>query len=358
VTLYWALTAMGELSNQIQVSGPPVPGIGSPSVGARPSKFAVAVLALAAMLLTAAPLAGAEDEDGVDPFHAFALQGSNGYRIDVWAVEFEPADDGEVVILVTRKGRSAGYVVPATVTETRIDADLGEVGRIALELVPTGGKASTPICEPDDRFIYDKGHYVGEFEFRGEEGFTRVQETRIAYLPGRIIDFLCGADASEEVFGHGLPGARLTAHARLGKERVSLQINQNWPGGSVRVRASVLERRDGILIEREVGGTDPGRAFEFGGHGLSFAAARPDAPFSGTGTFGRGAKPSNRWTGNLEVDFPGRRNVPLTGDRFRAKLIHARLTQVKIRDRPNLRPWLSTKPSPNAFGTFSPLALK
>lgn len=298
-------------------------------VGASWSKFAAAMLAVAAMLLAIAPMAGAEDEDAADPFHAFALQGSNGYRIDVWAVEFEPADNGEVIILVTRKGRSAGYVVPATVTETRIEADLGELGRIALDLVPTGAKGTVPICEPGERYAYDKGHYVGEFEFRGEEGFTHVRETRIAYWPGRILDLLCGTYSSGEVFGHGVPGARLTARARAGKDRVSLQINQNRPDASVRVRASVLERRDGILIEREVGGTDPGRAFEFGGRGLTFAAARPDAPFSGTGTFRRGAKPSNRWTGNLEVDFPGRRNVPLTGERFRAKLVHARLTEEK-----------------------------
>jgi hypothetical protein len=331
-------------------------------VGTRQRKFAIAVVAVAAMLLGAAPVASGEHLDTGRPLDAFVLQGSNGYRIDVWAFGRE-SGEGSVVILATRRGRSAGYVAEATITETRIDADLGELGHIALEFVPTGGETVTrPVCDRDEGIVYDKGRYAGEFEFRGEEGFTTARATRIAYSPDRIVDLLCGTYSSGELFGPGNPGARLTAHARLGKGRVSLQVNQNRPDGPVRVRAAIIERRDGILIEREVGGTDPGRAFEFGGRGLSFAAARPDAPFSGTGTFRRGANPSNRWTGNLEVDFPGRRNVPLTGERFRAKLIHARLTEEKVRegglDRPNLGAWLSTKVSPSASATPSLFAPK
>ena len=93
---------------------------------------------------------------------------------------------------------------------------------------------------------------------------------------------------------------------------------------------------------------------------LRSAVLSPPAPFSGSALFRRGAEPANRWTGSLAVDFPGNSDVSLVGARFDVHLRHARLRETRSRpgsaERPNLRPWLSTKLSPTAFATSSPLA--
>jgi len=66
----------------------------------------------------------------------------------------------------------------------------------------------------------------------------------------------------------------------------------------------------------------PSRAFEYDPK-VKAATVSPPAPFSGTAHFVRGAKPTNRWTGDLTVDLPGRSGAKLTESQTRAKLVHA-----------------------------------
>lgn len=317
------------------------------------SRLAVsAALALTVFLLPAAP-AHAEGELDTGGFGTFRLDGTNGYSGWVLAGSGPGFEHGEVLVWLFRRNASVSYLAPARVTDTAIEAELGQVGRIDVEFEPAGeeGRAA-PVCEPQQRVSYEKGSYVGEIELHGEEGYTDVSATRASFTLHPFIDLICGGLSIGEAFGHGIPGARLTAHARLGGRRVSLQVNQNRPDAPVKVQASIVERRQDVIVTREVRGTDPGRAFEFASD-LRFAAARPDAPFSGTGTFRRGARRANRWTGSLAVDFPGNSNVSLTGARFRTKLLHAHLTEERSRARPRLSPWHSTRPLPIASAKSS-----
>ena len=325
-------------------------------MGTRWTKFTVATLALAAMLLLAAPVASAEHEEtkanGID---SFFLKGSNGYRIFVYAV-FNPGygESSEVFIIATRKERGAFYAAPAVVTHTKVEADLGQLGEIDVTFRPSGKRGVVrPSCDPEERFSYDKGTYVGTIEFRGEEGYTRVSADRARFSYGPFRNIGCSYSTTGELFGPNLPGARLRAWTEIGTTNLELQVNQNRPGKRVRVQAEVEEKQGRISINRVVAFTYSATSFHFAPD-LGTAVLDPPAPFSGTGFFRREAKPAARWTGNLSVDFPGRPNVSLTGDRFRTSLRHARhFKETRSPSRPNLSAWPSTKPSQTASATSS-----
>lgn len=307
-----------------------------------------------------APMASAEGEPDTGAFNAFTLKASNGYKMFVLAFSKKGYRNGEVLIRVGRKGQGVSYLVPATVTDTKIDADLGALGRIALEFVPTGVKGvASPVCDRSQRVPYAKGSYAGVFEFRGEEGYAEVTANSIPFSPHPWIDVICGSVTTGEVWGSNLPGARLTVWSRPQGERIFLKAIQNRPGARVHLEAAIEEERGGIQIEREVRQTSPARVFEFAPD-LRFAALQPGGPFSGTGTFRRAAARVNRWTGDLEVDFPGRSNVSLAGARLHANLVPARLMGSKNKPETasgsSLLQWPSTNPSPTASATSSPLA--
>lgn len=297
-------------------------------VGSRWSRFAVLTLLLSGLLL--APAAFAAEEPETNGFETFTLKASNGYTMFVLA-RWEPGygdETGEVIVVLGRGSAGVAYIAPAKVTYSEIRADLGGLGRIDLEVNRAKAKVkTTPSCQPKAKIPYFKDTYVGEIEFHGEEGYTDVSAKRARSSFDLFIDsFYCGLHVEEEV-GGGLPGAQLRAFRRLGKgARVALQANQNRPEARVKLQADLVERRGRIQIIRAVEQTLPGSVFTFDPK-LRSASLRPPPPFSGAATFRRYAKPRNRWTGNLAVDFPGRSNVALAGARFRAALAPARWTE-------------------------------
>jgi len=287
-------------------------------------KCAVVAAIAIAICCGAAATANAAGEPDTGAFNAFTLKASNGYKMLVLAFSNRGYRHGEVVLLVSRKGRNVSYLAPATVTDSKVEADLGRLGRIALEFAPSSIEGiDHPACDRSQQVPYEKGLYVGTFEFHGEEGYTDASLTEVPFSLHPWIDFVCGGAGTGELSGHGLPGARLTARSKQGQESLAFKAIQNRPGARVYLEASVKEERGPIRIDREVQATSPASALEFTSD-VRFAALRPDTPFAGAGIFHRNAEEANRWTGNLTVDFPGRSNVRLTGDRFQAGLAHAR----------------------------------
>lgn len=322
-------------------------------------RLGVALVTLSLALGVQAAPAAAEGEPDTGAFNAFNLEGSNGYRITVLAISSKGYRKGRVLILVGRKRRSVVYYAPAKVTNTDVEADLGALGEIDVTFQPSGEKGvAHPICDRSQRATYEEGSYVGRIDLHGEEGYTQVHAESVAYSLHPYIDFLCGSSYIGEVWGSGIPGARLRARRKDGREGIELQVNQNHPGARVQVSASTDERRGRIFILREASFVYPASSFDFAPD-LRAASFTPPAPFSGSALYLRDAAPANRWTGNLALDFPGRSNVSLTGARFRTNLVHARLTRETIQpDRPNLLVWPSTKRSPIASAMSSPLVLR
>lgn len=250
----------------------------------------------------------------------FKLEASNGYSMVVWAIPSHRGRPAGVLILVSGQSGGAVYSTRAALTNTSIQANLGELGEIDVSFQPSGqAKAQSPVCERKG-IEFDAGLYVGKIEFNGEEGYTQVNATS---APGDLqfaLNVLCpGAFGGRSP---GLPGAELRLRQVGAGPAGSFKANKNRPGASASFEASISERNGGVSIKRYAGARAPSDAFSYDPL-LSIATVSPPAPFSGHATYRRDAARANRWTGTLAVDFPGRSHVSLTGASFRPNLVHA-----------------------------------
>jgi protein-S-isoprenylcysteine O-methyltransferase Ste14 len=256
-------------------------------------------------------------------FAVFRLEASHGYSILGLASSERIDGRGSIGLIVYRPGASVSYEAPATVTPTKLEADLGALGRISADIVPSGKKETLRShCGGSDVPRFEPHAYRGTFEFHGEQGYADAVATEAPEDAHFLLDVLCPGRGYGEVSGAGLPGARLRARSRHGDRRLSLQLNKNRPGKATVFSASLAERRGEIRIERSVSGRQPTRAFECDPL-LGTATIAPTVPFSGAARFDRRAG-ADRWTGNLSLDFPGERDVPLAGAGFSVPLVHAR----------------------------------
>jgi hypothetical protein len=278
-------------------------------------------MAVLVSALLAPVYAGATDSD-LKHSAVLRVKASNGYSILAIVSSERPDGRGQAGLIVYGKRGSATYSAPATITATRVEADLGALGRIALDVIPSGRKKTLRSrCggEPES-FSFEPQLYRGTFEFHGEEGYAEAATGAPREYARFFVDLFCAGAVSGETRGPGLPGARLRVHARSGSFGLSLQANKNRPGARTRFEVETHEKRNGIAISRSTTLRAGAGAFGYDPL-LRTATLDPPAPFSGRATFHRGAIAPNRWTGNLTVDLPGRSDVPLTGPEVGATLV-------------------------------------
>lgn len=156
------------------------------------------------------------------PGGSFRLTASNGYAAVLFASADEAGDKGQVTVSVRNKNRSASYTAPAMVSADAIEADLGSLGRIDLNLHRSGGQKSGRLPCGGQRVTYEPATYTGTIEFEGEGGYTRTDQSAVRSTPLLFFGFGLGCDGSgsgEEVNSDRLPGARLRgssfAHGRV-----------------------------------------------------------------------------------------------------------------------------------------------
>jgi hypothetical protein len=264
----------------------------------------------------------------VAPVAGFELSGTNGYTVTA-SFYFEPGRKRGFVGLAATRGReSVGYRVPAKVTEDSVHADLGRLGRIDLVLHRSGEvKTVTPECFHHQE-TYEAGTYEGVFEFNGEGGFTQARATQAEGLPGLAIFAggpTCDLESYGESSGPSQPGARLRGLSYAGGRNLKFQFNKNRASGKTLFSASLNERRDGIRIYRQTGGTFAAGAFHYDPK-LRSATLDPPSPFSGSARISRDPNSvSPLVTGDLRLTFPGR-TVQLTGPAIHVSLAHAKRT--------------------------------
>jgi hypothetical protein len=199
---------------------------------------------------------------------------------------------------------------------------------VDLGLNPSGRKKTFRLrCSRGDTFTYEPGTYEGVLEFKGEEGYTTVRAMQVPLRPLLEPSTFCGGGSgSGEATGPGVPGARLRGSSYAHGRSLSFQVNKNRPRGVTVFEASLRERRDRILIQREVQGAAKGGAFRFQSD-LATAVLSPPAPFSGSASLSRSPDSVNPiWRGGLVLDFPGRSNVPLAGPSVHVSLVHDRFS--------------------------------
>jgi hypothetical protein len=290
-------------------------------------RVGVAGVVLTCMALMVATLAfvpgpaGATDSD-LKSAAAFKLKASNGYSIFALASSQRADGRGEIVLFVSREQSVATYLAPATVTKARIEADLGALGKIALDVVPSGRQEKVrPPCRTEPRVVdFEPQSYRGSFEFHGEEGYAEAVSSSPREYNRALLGLICGSVGRGETSGQDLHGARLRLHARHGSFRLNLQANKTRPGARSRFEVETHEERQGIAIARQRTVWAGSAAFDFE-RDLGAATLRPPAPFSGHAVFRRGAASGSRWSGDLTVDLPGRSDVPLTGADVGATLV-------------------------------------
>jgi hypothetical protein len=247
------------------------------------------------------------------------LSGSNGYTIYVLASPPRAGRSGRVLIVASSKGKGATYSAPATVTETSIQADLGELGEISVTFQRTNEAVPARCGTRTIRF--DSGGYEGTIDFRGEEGYTSVYATAVPGDADLQAAVLCSRLVAGGESGRYHGGAALVVrNPALGPR---LSVRKSRPSGAAEITASTSEFTNGILIERFESLRIPTADFTYDRR-LRTATVRPPAPFSGSAHFDLGKKAGQRWSGDLSVDLPGKSGVPLVGPTLRATLVPSR----------------------------------
>ncbi len=249
---------------------------------------------------------------------AFRVPASNGYSLYVLAVPQYAGRRASLLIFVTTKGKGVRYLVPAAVTETSMQADLGVLGRVSVTFHPSN-QAATVTCGKRE-IPYESGQWEGEIHFQGEEGYTSAEATA---APGTF-DYVTRECESiwsgGPEYGPQPPGAELfLRNPGLGAR---LSVSKRRPGAAAQIFASMSEYTNGISIARYASLRMPSRSFTFDRR-LRTATLRPPAPFSGSARYDRDKKAGQRWSGDLSLDLPGRSGVDLTGQTLRAYLVRA-----------------------------------
>lgn len=246
---------------------------------------------------------------------AFRLPASNGYTLYIVGVGSYAKRPGRLLIIAAARGKRVTYSAPATVTETSIQSDLGELGEISVTFQRSNRAASVPCGKKKLRF--DSGQYEGKIDFHGEEGYTSVEAPSASGDPVLLLGGFCGGGFVDGGPPEHARGAELfVRNPALGPE---LSVRKSRPGSAALITAWTREVSNGISIEREVGALMPGGDFTFD-PGLRTATVSPPPPFAGSARFDLDKKAGQRWCGDLTVDFPGRAGVPLTGPALRARL--------------------------------------
>jgi hypothetical protein len=249
---------------------------------------------------------------------AFRLPASNGYTLYVIAEPARAGRSASLLVYATAKNRGVRYSVPATVTETSMQADLGAMGRISVIFHPAN-QTETITCHKQV-IPFAAGQWEGEIHFQGEEGYTSADATAAPGNFDYVRTELCGVFYSGTPGGGPQPGAELfLRNPGLGAR---LAVSKPRPGAAAQIFASMSEYANGISVARYVSLRMPGKGFTFDRH-LRTASVRAPTPFTGSARYVRDNKAGQRWSGNLTVDMPGRSGVALTGQTLRAYLIRA-----------------------------------
>lgn len=276
---------------------------------------------LVATLLGATVLPGvaaaAEGEPALEArLSAFPLEASEGYEAEFFTL------GNQVLIEAIRGNVGVLYQVRGRVTDRRIDARFGRLGRISgrYERVSLFGGEDGPDrngCEDPFSFVV----FRGTISFRGEHGYTSIDTRRAG---GLLIDPAARrcrrrARASASARRDSRLNAHLQAISRQGGAVTSFWLERKRGASWARLEALRQERRGEMRIFRwattVVGGDN---ALILSGPGVRppFAFVAPPKPFSGSAVLDASATSGEQWTGTLAAWVPGLGKADLAGSGY------------------------------------------
>ena len=266
--------------------------------------------------VSARPLAGAPVPE---PLRALARrQAAAGIRAAKRSAAGSAA--GRLAVHVRTARAASSYSVPATVTRSRLRANLGAFGSVILRFHARRTNTHHTDCARVRERI---GTFTGRVRFRGEKDYVDIEAARArgrvrvtsVRLPCPKAVAPAGRATREAVRlppDHRSPSTGL--HAKSDDAAfVALKVAQKFSG----FVASVVEPAGRVLVARI--GVGSGKASEFKvNRRLTSARIRPSATtFQGSAAF---AAP-RAWRGSLTASFPGAPDVPFAGQGFRARLL-------------------------------------
>lgn len=249
----------------------------------------------------------------------FELAGSNGYTLSVTVFGRH-----SVEVDATGSGGIVSYSVPAHWTsDGHVRARIGQVGHLSGRFRPS--RPPTQTTEPQGdckgrRALGQPGAFVGDFQFRGEQGFTSAKATRIQAMAIHSFKEVCNGNADGGRDNNpGQPGRResttVTARSRArGRITEFVALSSSL---ETRFEASVVERHRGALIERQVAAEGREEDVAVNPDGGTVTVS-PPMPFNGSAVLEKSAGLPTSWSGSLTAFFPGLGRVSLAGSRFTA----------------------------------------
>jgi hypothetical protein len=274
----------------------------------------------------------------------FALIGTNGFEITL-----DVTDRRRLRLTALKWGNvieSASYSLRLRPRRSpdAIVARLGRLGRIDVRFIPRKIHREKPPrgCH-GAKTVIEQGRFVGVIAFRGEHGFTEVNDDRAPGAITRTPALSCPATASPpdpkklrrqlkaleraeaEVEDEGEEdeglSVRLSATARggrvtLGATKVVLKEKHAKPLSLTNILVTGRRHR-GRIAEQGVAGYIFGKGSTFlvpnRDKPSSEGVLKPPAPFSGSAIFQRHRVKPPTWTGDLKIDLPGFGPVRLAG---------------------------------------------
>lgn len=292
-----------------------------------------ALIALLAIPATAAAKPGYRVKPAGTELFLF-LEDKGDYEISL------EANDRQRVVLAAETGflTAAEYSARGHVSSKRIEADLGDLGRVAID-VRLRPHESEP--EPSQRnckgpsSIYVPGTFHGTIRFSGEADIPPFSAKRgyIGFV--RRFKRVCkqrqrGPGRNQKKGKDEKPKPKLefglldTSGKGDGRtvnfEVLSIGPARN-PAKSFGIyKAAAHERRQGVRIVRSTLGFLGPKEFRMSKRGKQPLTLRvkPPEPFSGKAFYRRGPGEKATWTGNLSVELPGSDAIPLTGEGYDA----------------------------------------
>jgi hypothetical protein len=287
--------------------------------------LAVLAISLTALLTTAAAEAKPGYQVTPPDFELFFFaNATNGYSVHVAGER-----PGRVMVSVSRNFETATYELPGRVTDSRIEANLGALGRISVGFHPRvtegGGRFDNGRCR-GRKALNEKGRFVGSFEFHGELDFADISATRFEGNRYRSFRVVCSRHTRVRASAAPFPGeaaGRVVAVAHVPGASTYFsaltRVPDIKPGPTWEFSAARIEDFSRIRVIREV------RSASYVGVTASDPGVQPvtatveaPAPFSGLAAFSQTPDQLAAWSGSLAVELPGAGAVPLTGPAFAA----------------------------------------
>jgi hypothetical protein len=246
---------------------------------------------------------------------SFELESPGGFEIEVFTVQ-ESRRPTTAAVGVKNELLQTNYNVRAK-AGPGIHATFGALGQLDVSFERRRKAVERP--ERGCRWIFEEGVFRGSFHFTGEGGYVSSEaldpKGTLLRLPGGFCGFSDDRRARPFL---GLERRVLAARAREAGRTVSFEASQEEFVKRVSFNASLLERVDGMSIDRSAEAVAGKRTFT--STGTSRAAVRPPQPFTGTALLRDPAHQPANWSGSLSVSFLGAPDVPLAGEAFVAKL--------------------------------------